>query len=189
MIIYKNITDLLGEGKHRIKVMKADRYDKNSGQFVKGEQQTVPTENGRIAYKYNIESVIVNGVEKPLRYDNGEGKEYRCSILAFNNETKSILDSGEAEINIVPKKTKEGKEIFVREGDEFVKKLTYFINKIPKAGIPRGDQNVAENRLFKPSVEYKKPADEIYNEYGEYEKEWEDYYEEENRKNLEDTCF
>ncbi|KUK96366.1 MAG: hypothetical protein XE08_0776 [Parcubacteria bacterium 32_520] len=42
MIIYKNITDLLGEGKHHIKVMKADRYDKNSGQFVKGEQQTVP---------------------------------------------------------------------------------------------------------------------------------------------------
>ncbi len=149
MIIYKSIEEVLGEGKHHIKVMRADRYDKESGQFVKGEQQTVPTKTGNVAYKYNVESVIVNGVEKPLRYDNGEGKQYRCSILAFTDETRKILDSGEAEINITPKLTPNKEEIFTKVGDKFVKKLTYYINRtVPQAGIPVGDQLEAENRLF-----------------------------------------
>ena len=59
------------------------------------------------------------------------------------------MDSGEAEINITPKLTKNKEEIFTKVGDNFVKKLTYYINRVvPQAGIPVGDQSEAENRLF-----------------------------------------
>ena len=82
-----------------------------------------------------------------MRYDNGEGKEYRCSVLAFDEETKKILDGGIAEINIVEKLVN-GMPMLVRTPDGVSPVLKFFINPLPKLGQPVGDQAEAQNRLY-----------------------------------------
>lgn len=151
--MFKNIEDVLGIGKFIIKVYQADEWDKNlnegRGGFVKGKQQTVAIKGGKTAYKYNVESVVVNGVDKPLRYENTEnGKEYRCSVLAFDEKSRQILETGTAEINIVPKLDK-GEPILKMKDGVPTKVLKFYINPLPKFGMTTGDQNLAENRLYK----------------------------------------
>lgn len=152
--MYKNIEYVLGEGKFIVKVFPADKWDKELGKFLKGNQQTVEIKGGKIAYKYNVESVVTNGKEEKLRYDNGEGKEYRCSILAFDEKAKAILDTGMAEINIVPKLNSAGEEMFKKDGDEFIKELRApYINPLPRVGAPIGDQNDPQNVLYEDRFE------------------------------------
>ena len=135
---FKNIEDVLGLGKFIIKVFPADKWDTtlNGGQggFSKGVQQTVAVKGGKTAYKYNVETVVRNGQDEKLRYDNGEGKEYRCSVLAFDEKSKAILDSGAAEINIVEKLVN-GMPMLVMTPDGAKPVLKFFINPLPRVGL------------------------------------------------------
>jgi len=166
---FKNI-EALGEGIYLVKVIKADKWNKDLNQgrggFEKGTQQTVVSQKtGQVGYKYNIESTIVNGEEKPLRYDNGEGKEYRYSILAWDEKSKAIMDSGVAEIKIVPKVNKDGEESYKKDAEtgEIVQELRYFINpakdKMGMTGVENIDNNGdGSTKLWKAP---KEPSDDV----------------------------
>lgn len=149
--MFKNIEDCLGEGKFIIKVFPADKWDttlnEGRGGFSKGVQQTVAVKGGKTAYKYNVETVVRNGIDEKLRYDNGEGKEYRCSVLAFDEKSKAILDTGTAEINIVPKLDK-GEAILKMKDGVPTTVLKFYINPLPRLGLPVGDQSEGANRLY-----------------------------------------
>jgi len=153
---FKNIEDVLGLGKFIIKVFPADKWDTtlNGGQggFSKGVQQTVAVKGGKTAYKYNVETVVKNGQDEKLRYDNGEGKEYRCSVLAFDEKSKVILDGGVAEINIVEKLVN-GMPMLVMTPDGAKPVLKFFINPLPRLGMPVGDQSEGANRLYRAPSE------------------------------------
>jgi len=159
MKVFKNIEDVLGEGRFIIKVFPADKWDgslnEGQGGFAKGVQQTVAVKGGKTAYKYNVESVVRNGNDERLRYDNGEGKEYRCSVLAFDEKSKAILDTGTAEINIIPKLNSDKEEIFSKRDGEFVKELRFFINPLPRVGVDTIDNNGdGSTKLWKAPKEF-----------------------------------
>jgi len=89
---YKNIEDLLEIGEKRnIKVFKANEWDNERGEFIKGTHKTGEVKNGKNKGKkywmYNAD----------VKYTSEDGKERRCTLFAFDKKTKELFDTGEVE--------------------------------------------------------------------------------------------
>lgn len=86
---YPELSDILPVGIYRIKVQSQDKWDKEQGKFIKGEQKQGVASNGKPYFFYNTPDFL-------FKSPDGQ-KDYRYSIMAFGVEQKAILDNGEVE--------------------------------------------------------------------------------------------
>ena len=119
--MFKNLENVLPPGKHIIKVFVANEYV--NGAFVKGTQKrTKPNSRGISGYVYNTD----------VKYKDDDGKERRVMVFAYDAQKKALLDSGEVQVNIVPKLNK-GEPIFKKlPNGNFVQEMTAYINPSPQ---------------------------------------------------------
>lgn len=119
---FKRLKDVLGEGKHIVRVFKKEVKD-NNGYYVKGTHDKRQTEDGRPYYLYNTD----------VKYTNEEGREVRVILTAWDEEKKELFDSGTIEVNIVKKRNKNGVgyQGYIDDAGEFHVELIEFYNKAP----------------------------------------------------------
>lgn len=143
---FLDLKDVLPLGKSIIKVKPLPEFKKDdNGKFhpVEGSQQVGEIKNGANKgskfYKYDSDVHYFDSVAQ---------KDRNCQVVAWSLKEKSILDTGEAEVNILEKPILlDGEPTFTKNGTEAVKRVMY-INPVPKIGLESGDQNQAENRLI-----------------------------------------
>jgi hypothetical protein len=142
--MFKNIEQVLPEGKHIIKVFKANEWSESTGSFIPNtHKRTKPNKHGISGYMYNTD----------VKYIDPESeKERRCNLFAYDERKKILFDSGEIEVNVVPKLNKQGK-VMLTEGDDgsVTKELTCFFNPLkPLTPSSNGFDKVPEynNKAF-----------------------------------------
>jgi len=118
---FKNIEQVLPEGEHLVKVFKSNEwvngaFDKNS------HKRTKPNKNGVCGYMYSTDVKY---------FDEEAQKERKCSLFAYDEKKKALLDSGSVKIRVLPKLNKQGKITFIEnDNGAMVKEMTYFVNPV-----------------------------------------------------------
>jgi len=125
---YKNIEQLLKDGRYNLKVLPANEWDNDRREFVSGSHKSGTSKNGFKWWMYTVMEYAPEGGEyQELKY-NVEGKDYRVSVFA-SEKNKRFFDEGELEMEITPKLDEKGNEILVKDKEtgeiETIKKL-YF---------------------------------------------------------------
>lgn len=125
---YKNIEDVLAEGRHNLKVYPKQEWDDNTKSFIKGSHKRGTSAKGFNWYLYQTKV----------------GDEY-ISLFA-NDKNKAFFDTGMIEVNILHKEVK-GQKMYKEGG---VPMLIAFFNEYQGAkaqGVPSSSQPAEDDDM------------------------------------------